>query len=69
MQHISIISSSVRKGRKSHHVSLYFQQYLNDNKLTTTEILDLKKYNFPIFGATLKTQEHPSEDVPILPKR
>lgn len=60
MQHISIISSSVREGRKSHHVSLYFQQYLNDNKLTTTEILDLKEYNFPIFESTLKTQEHPS---------
>ena len=61
MKHISIISSSVREGRKSHYVSLYFQQYITENKLATTEILDLKEYQFPIFGATLKTQEHPSE--------
>jgi NAD(P)H-dependent FMN reductase len=61
MQHISIISSSVREGRKSHHVSLYFKQYITENKLATTDIVDLKEYHFPIFGATLKTQEHPSE--------
>jgi NAD(P)H-dependent FMN reductase len=61
MKHISIISSSVRTGRKSHSVALYFQQYLNENKLATTEILDLKEYNFPIFEATLKKQKNPSE--------
>ena len=63
MRHISIISSSVREGRKSHNVSLYFQNYLIENKLATTEIIDLKAYNFPIFEGTLKTLTHPAENV------
>ena len=33
MYHISIISSSVRTGRKSHNVALYFEDYLNENNL------------------------------------
>jgi len=63
MRHISIISSSVREGRKSHNVSLYFQNYLTENKLSTTEIIDLKAYNFPIFEGTLKKMIDPSENV------
>ena len=55
MRHISIISSSVREGRESHNVALYFQNYLIENKLATTEIIDLKEYNFPIFEGILKT--------------
>jgi NAD(P)H-dependent FMN reductase len=61
--HIAIISSSVRTGRKSHCVSLYFQSYLLANKLATTEILDLKEYGFPIFADTIKLQQNPSEYV------
>lgn len=60
MYHISIISSSIRLGRKSHNVALYLQNYLNENKLATVEILDLKSYNFPIFDAPLKYQSNPS---------
>lgn len=63
MPHISIISSSVRTGRKSQRVSLYFQNYLSTNNLATTEILDLKEYGFPIFEDTIKTQKNPSEQV------
>lgn len=63
MRHISIISSSVREGRKSHNVSLYFQNYLVENKLSSTEIIDLKAYNFPIFEGTLKTLINPAENV------
>lgn len=63
MRNISIISSSVREGRKSHNVSLYFQNYLTENKLATTEIIDLKEYNFPIFEGTLKTLIDPAENV------
>lgn len=61
MKHISIISSSVRNERKSHRVSLYFQNYLIEHKLATTEIIDLKACNFPIFEDTLKAQKQPSE--------
>ncbi len=63
MRHISIISSSVREGRKSHNVVLYFQNYLTENKLATTEIIDLKAYNFPIFEGTLKTLINPAANV------
>jgi NAD(P)H-dependent FMN reductase len=63
MQHIAIISSSVRNNRKSHYVSLYFQNYLTSNNLATNEIIDLKKYSFPIFEDTLKTMDNPSEQV------
>ncbi|WP_310556306.1 NAD(P)H-dependent oxidoreductase [Flavobacterium sp.] len=60
MYHISIISSSIRTGRKSHNVALYFQHYLNENRLATVEILDLASYNFPIFEERLKNQSNPS---------
>jgi NAD(P)H-dependent FMN reductase len=60
MYHISIISSSIRTGRKSHNVALYFQNFINENRLATVEILDLASYNFPIFEAPLKYQPNPS---------
>jgi NAD(P)H-dependent FMN reductase len=60
MYHISIISSSIRTGRKSHNVALYFQQFMNENRLATVEILDLASYNFPIFEERLKNQSNPS---------
>ncbi len=63
MSHISIISSSVREGRKSHNVVLYFQNYLIENKLATTEIIDLKEYNFPIFESTLKLMNNPAKNI------
>jgi len=63
MRHISIISSSVREGRKSHNVALYFKNYLTEHKLASTEIIDLKAYNFPIFNGTLKTMDNPSKKV------
>ena len=63
MPHIAIISSSVRSERKSHRVALYFQNYLKANNLATTEILDLKEYNFPIFEDTIKTLKDPSDKV------
>ncbi len=49
MPHIAIISSSVRTGRNSHRVALYFKNYLETNALATAEMLDLQVYNFPVF--------------------
>lgn len=63
MYHISIISSSIRIGRKSHNVALYFQHYLKENKLATVEILDLAAYDFPLFKAPLKYQKTPIESL------
>lgn len=59
--HISIISSSIRIGRKSHRVALYFMKYIIEKNIATTEILDLYKYNFPIFNERLKYQKDPTK--------
>lgn len=61
MKHISIISSSIRSDRKSHNVALFFEQFFLKNKLASTEILDLKAYNFPLFDERLSNQENPSK--------
>jgi NAD(P)H-dependent FMN reductase len=62
MPSISIISSSVRVGRNSHRVALYFKNYLEDNNLAKAEILDLKQYNFPLFEERLSRQESPGPE-------
>lgn len=60
MKHIAIISASVRTGRLSHRVALYFKRYLEENNLAAAEILDLKEYNFPVFDERLRLQKDPS---------
>ena len=59
MKHIAIISASVRMGRLSHRVALYFKRYLEGNNHANAEILDLKEYNFPIFNERLRYQKDP----------
>ena len=63
MLKIVIISSSVRNGRNSHRVALYFKNYLEENKLSTVEILDLNKYKFPLFDERLQYQKLPAPAV------
>ena len=53
MYHIAIISGSVRIDRQSHNVALYFDKYIKENKLATSEILDLKEFNFPVLEERL----------------
>lgn len=60
MHHIVIISSSVRIGRNSHRVALFFKKYIETNNLATVEILDLKEYQFPIFDERLQYQKDPA---------
>ena len=60
MKNIAIISASVRSGRLSHRVALYFKRYLEENNLAAAEILDLKEYNFPLFNERLRLQNEPS---------
>jgi len=62
MKKIAIISASVRTGRLSHRVALYFKRYLEENNLTSVEILDLKEYNFPVFNERLNRQKNPHPD-------
>jgi NAD(P)H-dependent FMN reductase len=59
MPHIAIISPSVRKGRISHRVALYFRDFLKEKKIEI-ELLDLMMYNFPVFEERLKYIESPS---------
>lgn len=69
MPHIAIISSSVRIGRNSHRVALYFQSYLQEQKLATAEILDLNEYQFPVFDERLKFHPAPTEKMLDFSKR
>ena len=57
---IAIISASVRIGRNSHRVALFFKNYIETNNLASIEILDLQEYQFPIFEERLKFQKNPS---------
>lgn len=61
MPHIAIISSSVRTGRNSHRVALYFKQYIEENNHGTVEIIDLNEYQFPVFDERLRFQKEPTE--------
>ena len=63
MPNIAIISSSIRTGRNSHRVALYFKNYLEENKLASGEILDLEKYKFPLFEERLRFQKAPAAEV------
>ena len=63
MINISIISSSVRTGRYSHRVALYFRNYLEENQLANATILDLNSYQFPLFPERLKYLESPDASV------
>jgi NAD(P)H-dependent FMN reductase len=63
MPSIAIISSSVRTGRASLRVALYFKNYLEANTLATAELLDLAEYQFPVFNERLKFQKEPSKEI------
>jgi NAD(P)H-dependent FMN reductase len=54
---ISIISASIRDGRKSHRVALYFKNYLHEKGIADAEILDLDRYRFPLFEERLSYQK------------
>ncbi len=54
MPHIVIVSSSVRDGRASSRVAKYFKLFLDAGGQATSEIVDLRDYNFPVFNERLK---------------
>lgn len=57
---IAIISASVRLGRKSHRVALFFKNYIEKNALATVDMLDLNEYQFPIFDERLQNIKEPT---------
>lgn len=60
---IAIISASVRTGRNSHRVSLYFENYIKANQIGEVKMLDLNEYQFPVFDERLRYLPNPSEKV------
>src|SRR4051812_8973339 len=69
MLNIAIISGSVREGRKSHHVALYFEKYIREHQLAGTDLIDLKEFNFPIFEERLMYQKDPSEKAKLFSEK
>jgi len=63
MVNIAIISPSIRKGRNSHRVALYFAALIKEHNVAEAEILDLLKYNFPLFNERLKYLESPTPEI------
>ena len=60
---IKIISASIRTGRNSHRVALYFQNYIEAHQMGEASIIDLASYKFPLFEERLQYQIDPSPDV------
>lgn len=63
MPHIEILSSSVRIGRNSHRLALFFKNYIEENNLATVNILDLNEFQFPVFEERLKYLTNPEVNV------
>ncbi|SDJ89213.1 NAD(P)H-dependent FMN reductase [Catalinimonas alkaloidigena] len=61
--HVAILSTSIRPGRNSHRVGLYFKHYLEEQTHLSCDLIDLQAYNFPIFEERLRHMEHPPEPV------
>lgn len=56
---IAIISASVRTGRRSHRMALFFRNYITQHNLASVELLDLNEYKFPIFEERLSNMKNP----------
>lgn len=69
MFNIAIISGSIRTGRQSQNVALYFDNYIKENKLASSEILDLKEFDFPVFEERLIYQKDPSEKAKLFSEK
>ncbi len=59
MPNITILSASIRAGRKSHRVALFFKKFIEANKVGAVELLDLNTYQFPVFNERLKFLNNP----------
>jgi len=56
-----IISSSIREGRLSHRVALFWQSYLARHGITPT-LLDLQEKQYPLFSERLKFMPSPPRE-------
>ncbi|HLO81061.1 MAG TPA: NAD(P)H-dependent oxidoreductase [Chitinophagaceae bacterium] len=60
MYNIVLISSSVRIGRASHRVALFFKKFIEEAQLASVDIVDLLEYQFPLFDERLSKMKDPS---------
>ena len=60
MYHIAIISASVRTGRRSHRVALFFRRFIEENHFGTVDLIDLKEFQLPLFDERLEYQKEPT---------
>ena len=60
---IAILSASIRQGRNSHRVALYFQDYIQEHKLGDVDLIDLNAYNFPLFEERLQYMTDPDPKI------
>ncbi|QNF34459.1 NAD(P)H-dependent oxidoreductase [Adhaeribacter swui] len=61
--HIAILSTSVRTGRNSHRVGIYFKKFIEEKQLATADLIDLQDYHFPIFEERLRFMDNPLPSV------
>lgn len=59
---VAILSSSIRDGRKSHHVALHLERSVTAAG-DTADLIDLRAYRFPLFEERLKYQKAPAPNV------
>ncbi|MBL0256377.1 MAG: NAD(P)H-dependent oxidoreductase [Bacteroidetes bacterium] len=63
MKTIAIISGSIRTGRLSHRVAVFFERFIKEKGLAEVVMLDLKELNFPLSEERLKHLPNPSEKI------
>jgi chromate reductase len=60
MYQVTILSASVRTGRMSHRVALFFQTFLEANHIAAVTMADLAAYQFPVFEERLSHIAEPT---------
>lgn len=60
---VAILSASVRRGRQSHSVARFFQNYLRENRSAEVDMIDLAELRFPIFEERLQYLSDPSSEL------
>ncbi len=63
MKNIAILLGSIRKGRQSAKVALFFKDIIFQSNFAAAEIIDLKDYRFPLFEERLRFLVDPPRDV------
>lgn len=63
MKTIAIVSGSIRTGRLSHRVAVYFERYIQEKQLAEVIMLDLKELNIPLSEERLKHLSNPSPQI------